>query len=212
MNKNYKNNKSTLLVIFAALMFVCAGLLTYILKIKYNMEPTSFDLSVQEFFFSHRNSFLNKVVSLLTRCGDTITIIALCIILLMLKNRRTYGIPVTIAALVGVAIYKPMKHLFLRARPDVALHIITQGGYSFPSGHATSSIIVYGLLFYLIQKNCRHKALKVVLSTICGFLAIFIGLSRIYVGVHWPTDVIGGWLIGGGVLLLSIAVLEKRSK
>jgi len=105
-----------------------------------------------------------------------------------------------------------MKHLVLRARPDEVFHLVTQGGYSFPSGHSVTSIVFYGLLLYLIQKHCQNRKLKTALSWVCGILAIAIGPSRVYVGVHWPTDVLAGWCIGGGVLLIAILILQKLER
>lgn len=176
------------------------------------MGPTPQDLAVLEFMVSIRNDFLNVVVAAITHCGDTVTIVALCAILVILPTRKKYGFPLTLAALTGLAIYKPMKHIFLRARPDVMYHIVEQGGYSFPSGHSTSSIIVYGLLLYLIRKHCKNERVKNVLSAVCIFLACLIPPSRLYVGVHWATDVICGIFIAFGVVSLAIVILERIYK
>lgn len=193
----------------ALLLLAGAGALAFFLQARYKMGPAPWDLSVQEAFFSLRSAVLDPIVIVLTHCGDTVTIIALCAVLLLLPNRLKYGVPVSASALAGLCIYKPMKHIFLRARPDQALHLVEQGGYSFPSGHSVTSVIVYGLLIYLIRKHCKNEKLKNILTAICLFLALVIGPSRIYVGVHWPTDVLCGWLIGGGVLLLAITFLER---
>jgi undecaprenyl-diphosphatase len=189
--------------------FGFAGILTYLLVSAYGMGPTPIDLAVLEFMVSIRNDFLNAVVAAITHCGDTVTIVALCAILVILPTRKKYGFPLTLAALTGLAIYKPMKHIFLRARPDVMYHIVEQGGYSFPSGHTTSSIIVYGLLLYLIRKHCKNEKVKNVLSAVCIFLACMIPPSRLYVGVHWATDVLCGIFVAFGVITLVIAILER---
>lgn len=205
-----KLTKSPLYVGLVSLMcFGFAGILTYILVSAYNMGPTPIDLAVLEFMVSIRNDFLNVVVAAITHCGDTVTIVGLCTILVLLPTRKKYGFPLTIAALSGLAIYKPMKHIFLRARPDVMYHIVEQGGYSFPSGHTTSSIIVYGVLLYLIRKHCKNERLKNILSVICLIFVFCIGPSRLYVGVHWATDVLCGIFIALGVVTLVIAILER---
>lgn len=171
--------------------------------------PLALDEAVRDFFISIRNNFTDIAVIGLTHLGDTVTIVALCIVLLILPNRKTYGLPVSLAALAGVAVYKPMKHLFLRARPDELLHLVEQGGYSFPSGHSVSSVIVYGLLLYLIRRHCQSETLRRVLTVACSILALLIGPSRLYVSVHWASDVACGMLIGLGVLLIAINIMER---
>ena len=198
-----------IMLVAAALLAVVAAFITYQVGAVYDTEPLPLDLAVQKAFFSLRSQILNPIVILITHLSDTVTIIAFCAILLVMPNRKQYGVPLSLAALGGLAFYKPMKHIFLRARPDTALHLVTQGGYSFPSGHSVTSAIFYGLLIYLLNRHCKNEKLKKILGAVCGFLALAIGPSRIYVGVHWPTDVLAGWCIGGAVLLVSICILER---
>ena len=193
----------------AAVLVLMAAFITYQVGAVYDTEPLPLDLAVQKAFFSLRSQILNPIVILITHLSDTVTIIAFCAILLVMPNRKQYGVPLSLAALGVLAFYKPMKHIFLRARPDTALHLVTQGGYSFPSGHSVTSAIFYGLLIYLLNRHCKNEKLKKILGAVCGFLALAIGPSRIYVGVHWPTDVLAGWCIGGAVLLVSICILER---
>lgn len=193
----------------AAVLAVLAAYITYQVGVVYQTNPLPLDLAVQKAFFSLRGPLLNPLVIAVTHLSDTVTIVAFCAILLILPNRRKYGLPVSLASLGGLAIYKPMKHIFLRARPDAALHLVKQGGFSFPSGHSVTSVIFYGVLIYLLNRHCKNDKLRKVLTVICGFLALAIGPSRIYVGVHWPTDVLAGWCIGGAVLMVSICILER---
>lgn len=204
-----KKNPKTIMIAAAVILFAAAGYITYEVAAVYETLPLPLDKAVQNFFFSLRGPVQDVIISSITHLSDTVTIIAFCIVLLILPNRKTYGLPVSLACLGGVAIYKPLKHFVLRARPDASLHLVTQGGYSFPSGHSVTSIVFYGLMLYLIQKHCKNEKLKTVLSWICGILAVVIGPSRIYVGVHWPTDVLAGWCLGGGILIIAILILEK---
>ena len=204
-----KKNAKTIMIAAAVILLAAAGYITYKVAAVYETLPLPLDKAVQNFFFSLRGPVQDVIISSITHLSDTVTIIAFCIVLLILPNRKTYGLPVSLACLGGVAIYKPLKHFVLRARPDASLHLVTQGGYSFPSGHSVTSIVFYGLMLYLIQKHCKNEKLKTVLSWICGILAAVIGPSRIYVGVHWPTDVLAGWCLGGGILIIAILILEK---
>ena len=201
MNKNFK-------IIFAVCSGLAACLVSYLVYAN-GCEPFAVDIAVRDFFVSIRNDVLNVLIPALTHCGDTVTIVALCAILVILPTRKKYGFPVTLAALTGLAIYKPMKHVFLRERPDVIYHLVEQGGYSFPSGHSTSSVIVYGLLLYLIRKHCKNEKLKNLLYAICLVFALLIGPSRLYVGVHWFTDVAAGMLFGLTVVAIYICILER---
>ena len=193
----------------AAVLAVLAAYITYQVGVVYQTDPLPLDLAVQKAFFSLRGPLLNPLVIAVTHLSDTVTIVAFCAILLILPNRKKYGLPVSLASLGGLAIYKPMKHIFLRARPDAALHLVKQGGFSFPSGHSVTSVIFYGVLIYLLNRHCKNDKLRKVLTVICCFLALTIGPSRIYVGVHWPTDVLAGWCIGGAVLMVSVCILER---
>lgn len=204
-----KKNAKTIMIAAAVILLAAAGYITYEVAAVYETLPLPLDKAVQNFFFSLRGPVQDVIISSITHLSDTVTIIAFCIVLLILPNRKTYGLPVSLACLGGIAIYKPLKHFVLRARPDASLHLVTQGGYSFPSGHSVTSIVFYGLMLYLIQKHCKNEKLKTVLSWICGILAAVIGPSRIYVGVHWPTDVLAGWCLGGGILIIAILILEK---
>ena len=212
MDKNRNEQKKTLIVAAAIILLAAAGFITYEVAAVYDTQPLPLDKAVQDFFFSLRGPLQDAVISTITHLSDTVTIIAFCIVLLLLPNRKTYGLPVSLACLGGVAVYKPLKHFVLRQRPDTSLHLVTQGGYSFPSGHSVTSVIFYGLLLYLIQKNCKNETLRNVLSAVCGFLIVVIGPSRIYVGVHWPTDVLAGWCIGGAILILAITLVKKYAK
>ena len=197
---------------FIVLAFCIAAAIyaSWTVGVQYDCQPLPIDLSVQEAFFKLRGGISDVAAVFITHLGDTKTIVLLCLALLIIpKTRGKYGVPTTIAALMGLVIYKPMKHIFLRARPDVAMHMVEQGGYSFPSGHSVSALIVYGLLAYLIRRHCKNPILKNVLSVICGRLSIIIGLSRIYVGVHWPTDVFTGFAIGGAVLMFVTIILDR---
>ncbi len=208
ISKEQLKKETYIRLALAVVSFITVGIITYVLAASYNMGATPLDLSVQMFFINMRNGVMNVLIPLLTHCSDTVTTVALCAILVILPTRKHYGFPLTLAALGNLAIYKTMKHMFLRARPDVMYHLVEQGGYSFPSGHSATSVLVYGLLFYLIRKHCKNEALKNILSAICLVFAIFIGPSRLYVGVHWATDVICGMLIGFAVLMITISILE----
>lgn len=117
-----------------------------------------------------------------------------------------FGLPVAAAAVVTVLVKTIVKALVRRPRPEVAWHLVHESGWSFPSGHAITSFAVYGLLFVLCLEQVGSVRKRWLLCVVSGVLAFAIGLSRIYLGVHYLSDVLAGWSFGlatiAGILLL----------
>ena len=169
-----------------------------------------FDDAVRYRVYSMRSDKLTVFWRLITHSGDRYVVIILGIILLLIKSlREKYGVKFAIAALSSTALYQIMKYIFQRPRPDLALRLIEQGGYSFPSGHSMNCLVSYGILIYLLLRYCENRRLAKLLSFGLGLLTILIGFSRVYVGVHYPTDIIGGWSLGIAVLVAMIYAFEK---
>lgn len=128
-----------------------------------------------------------------------------------LKNKRSASWYILQASLGAGALNLLVKLIFKRERPTIE-HLVMQGGFSFPSGHSMGSVICYGglafLLFYLYKKN----TLTLVALLAIVLLVLLIGLSRIYLGVHFPSDVISGYLLGASWLSLLIALFPKVVK
>ena len=163
-----------------------------------------FDDKVYEFLINKRSSGLDLYFKNITRLGNTITIIiALVLITILGKGiQRVIGITSIAATAVLNSI---VKNIIKRARPE-HIKLIKQGGFSFPSGHAMISIALYGFLIYIVNKKIKNKSLKVVLTILLGVIIISIGLSRIYVGVHYPSDILAGYLFAIAILMITIIV------
>ncbi len=112
---------------------------------------------------------------------------------------------ISTVALGAGALNQLVKHMFQQPRPNFE-HLIVQGGYTFPSGHAMGSIVLYGALIYLVHKVTDNLFLKRFLIGGGIFLVGLIGFSRIYLGVHFVSDILAGYSLGGAVLLLSIGL------
>ena len=168
-----------------------------------------FDTAVREWFYSIRSDALTCILKVITYMGNWQSITILCVILLLFKKTRIpYGIPVSCGAILVTALNKVVKVIFKRPRPDVEYHLIEQGGYSFTSGHAITSFVVFGLLIYLVRRHVKNKRAANLLTVLLLIPMFFIGISRIYLGVHFPTDVLGGWSLGLAVLTVLIALEE----
>lgn len=166
-------------------------------------KTQNFDENIMNMVYNLRIPPLNTLFETITYAGSWYAIVGVCLLFLAFDStRRTYGIPLAEIAIFVTVINKTIKTLIARPRPDDTMWLVTEHGFSFPSGHSVTALAFYGLLIYLIHKNCKDKKKALVYSLLLGVLAISIGLSRIYLGVHYPTDVLGGWLEATFSLLL----------
>ncbi len=127
---------------------------------------------------------------------------------LLIKKHRWYSIKVPVVALSSLLLMFLLKLIFQRDRPLTPL-LEAAHGYSFPSGHALMSITFYGLLIFLVWLNIKNVWGKWSLTLLLAFLIIFIGISRVYLRVHYTSDVLAGFCVGLMWLLLSLWVLRK---
>ncbi|MCC7198335.1 MAG: phosphatase PAP2 family protein [Gammaproteobacteria bacterium] len=128
-----------------------------------------------------------------TVLGLLVTFVA---IFLLLAGRRWNALFVPLAAAGGALASATLKMAFARPRPDLVPHGDYVVSASFPSGHAMLSAVVYLTLGTLLARVVHTRAQKVYVMLVAGFLTTAVGLSRIYLGVHWPTDVLAGWMAG----------------
>ncbi|WP_367871281.1 phosphatase PAP2 family protein [Luteolibacter sp. Populi] len=101
-----------------------------------------------------------------------------------------------ISVLSGMAVMNLLKSSYARARPDVVAHATTFHNESFPSGHATMASIVYLTLGIMLARTQPRKRVRIFVVALSILITMSVGISRIYLGVHWPTDVLGGWALG----------------
>jgi undecaprenyl-diphosphatase len=112
-------------------------------------------------------------------------------------RRRSEAAGYAAATLSGWALYGIAKWMFRRARPRVIPRLSDAGWFSFPSGHATMAPLVFGLGL-LIWSSPRPRGIRVTLLVLAGAASLLIAVSRVYLGVHWPSDVVGGLFLGTG--------------
>lgn len=190
-----------LLIIFGGLVFLV-----------YSGYAASFDDAVREFIYSLRADWLTMFFKGVTFLANPITLAVLCGLLLIFpKTTLRFGIPVSVATGLGSLAHHGIKLLILRERPDAALHLIEESGYSFPSGHANASLIFYIFLAFLITRALnqkRHGDIANLITVLFVILIFLIGISRIYLGVHYPTDVLAGWCLGGVLLVIFISLYD----
>ena len=152
--------------------------------------------------FKYKNDLLTNFMKIITIFGSAYVIVPCCIILLFaLKNKKNKILMMSNLVIITL-LNQLLKCVFRRLRPING--IISESGYSFPSGHSMVSMAFYGFLIYLLYKsNFKYKNIFIGLLIV---LILLIGISRIYLGVHYPTDVFGGFLLSISYLLLFIEI------
>lgn len=197
-------------VIRACVFTVSIAVFFMMLFLVQSGKAAAFDDAVRFFFYDMRSGALTSAAKAMTYLGNWQSVTVLCIILLIIKPTRIrYGIPVSAGAISVTVINKIIKNLVRRERPDQIYHLIKQGGYSFPSGHSITSMFVFGMLIYHVRVNVQNRKAANVLTVIIAVPMVCIGLSRIYLGVHYPSDVLAGWALGVAVMMVVIEIADR---
>jgi len=170
----------------------------------------SFDSAIIKFVYSFRSAPLTEIMKAITFFGGEIflgTTIILTILLLLRRHKKD-ALVFGFILFFGLGLNLLLKDLFQRARPTL-LPLIHETSYSFPSGHSMNSMVFYLSLTFFIFRNTRKKKLGILLSALSGLLIFLIGLSRIYLGVHYPSDVIAGF--AAGLLWFVLVLLFEKT-
>ena len=171
-------------------------------------STTAFDSSVRAWVISHQNPFIYKLAYALTWIGSPAVMVLLAVAAgVWFYGRRgtSKGGVVIAAPAVGGLLSGVVKVLFGRVRPAGAA-LLNERTYSFPSGHATTSAAVVVTLCYVMAREGMISWTTAIL--VGGGIPLIVGLTRVYLDVHWATDVIGGWTVGLFVAALSAALYE----
>lgn len=217
----YNDQLPFFITILLALLLVVGGINLFI-DLTENIHSevlVSYDSKVTKFVTSFRNPALNLFMQGITQIGDLygyIILTVLCTILFYIKFRNWRYVleMVFVLAIAGLS-NSALKQVINRARPDVE-HLVSVATLSYPSGHAMSAISFYGFLIYLIYNIKMKIIFKAGLIFLFSMMIFLIGISRIYLGVHFPSDVAGGyiagfiWIIFCVVLFHVIDLLRKR--
>jgi undecaprenyl-diphosphatase len=170
---------------------------------------TSLDNSIYNIIISSKSDAMTTFMTIITMmCNTEFIIVATLLLVLFIKNKKIGGMIASNVVLCSV-INTIIKHIFLRPRP-VGIKLIEQGGYSFPSGHSMMAVAFYGLLIYIIWNTKWRNVWKIFTTTLLVILILLIGISRIYVGVHFASDVIAGLSISLSYLIIFIELIYKR--
>jgi undecaprenyl-diphosphatase len=179
------------------------------------LKDENFDYRVFGFLKAHVSDRNNGIMLFFTYLGTHKFLIpaniALIIFFLFIRKHKWFSITIPAIALSSLALMFILKNLFGRQRPDIPL-LREAAGLSFPSGHALMSVTFYGLLIYIIWQTVKRVWLKYLLITLLLLLILTIGFSRIYLRVHYASDVLAGFATGFLWLVFSIWAVRRMEK
>lgn len=207
MNWRHITRKNIFYLTLAA--SIIAGFLLLFIEIVDELkeeELIHFDESVIKYVQAFISPRLTEFMSVVTFLGSVkwlaFSVLAAAVLLFLFKKRSLAWFMVLSSGL-GALFNLLLKWIFKRERPDIR-PLIEEQGFSFPSGHSMGSFIFYGSLAYMIIHLAKRKRWKAAWTLMLSSFIIMIGLSRIYLGVHFPSDVIAGFAAGGAWLTIMI--------
>ena len=173
-----------------------------------NDKTLGFDSFIYNLVY-FKNDFLTVFYKFITEFASIFIILLISLIFLFVFKK--YGVFLIINAFNILILNTVLKLIFMRDRP-FDLMIISEDGYSFPSGHAMAALGFYGFIIYIIYHLNLSKRIKYLFIILLGILIFLIGLSRIYLGVHYASDVIAGYMASLSYLIIYIKIVKKYLK
>jgi undecaprenyl-diphosphatase len=174
------------------------------------MPVASLDTTVHEWFVAHRTPALDDWFRAVTNLGAAAVLLPLIVLLLaalLWRRRPDLALGAGIAVIGSwVTVNLVLKPLVERARPPIADRLVFPGDASFPSGHAANAASAWLALAWVVASLVERRAAKVAVWSVAGAVVAIVGVSRLYLGVHWPSDVLAGWLVGAAWVLVGTRV------
>lgn len=191
------------------ILFLCLIIFLFIVEDVWDKEIMTADIVgyqlISEYLIS---DVVTPIAKVITQFGGVIILVTTAILSLIIIKNKKIGKSICLNLGIISILNLVLKVIVQRPRPN-EFRLIDQSGYSFPSGHSMISMAFYGFIMYLIYKEVKNKYLKWGLITFLGILIISIGISRIYLGVHYTSDVVAGFLISIAYLMVFTNVVKK---
>lgn len=200
------NNKRWIIVFIALIVFFS------ILEDVFEKEILIIDTIVYKFAVEFlRSDLLTLIMKIITNFGNALPVLLIAIVVIVNSKDKKVPIWIILNLFFATALNQILKYIVQRNRPE-GYRLIDESGYSFPSGHSMVSTAFYGFLIYLVIKKIKNKYLKDCLVILLGILIILIGFSRVYLGVHYASDVIAGFFISIAYLILFVTMISSNKK
>lgn len=201
-----KEKRKFLIALILFLLF-----LVFLTSVIFNKELLIDNFVFEKIVLNIRCDFLTTILKYITVLSNPELLVVLTVVLLIFikgfKEKLCLVFNISFVTLIN----QILKRIICRPRPDV-VKLITQGGYSFPSGHAMASTAFYGYLIYLLWKSKLNKTYKYIGTGLLVLLIFTICFSRIYLGVHYASDVIAGVCLSTIHLIIFTSILKKKVK
>ena len=201
----FRYAESRLLVVLAALAFGALAFLKFASEVSEG-DTLAFDRAIllslrtpDQLAMPVGPSWLHQSMLQITALGGgaVLTLVTAGVAGYLLVTKRTSTALFVVVAVSGGAILGSiLKSVFDRPRPSVVPHLIDVNSLSFPSGHAMNSAVAYLTLAALLAQSEPSGRVRIYLVSLAATVSVLVGISRVYLGVHWPTDVIAGWCVG----------------
>ena len=153
---------------------------------------------------------MTVIMKMITTLGSSIVIVAGLISVAVLIRDKKYFKIFVFANLLAIILNNIIKLIVHRPRPSNTMTLAVETSYSFPSGHSMMSMVFYGLVIYYVRKFVKRKWISNLLTVVLSLVILAVGITRIYLGVHYATDVLAAYVIGFVYLFVFIKILEKR--
>jgi membrane-associated phospholipid phosphatase len=201
--------------------FVVAFTLTvalgYLLEIGWSSDgATAFDASVTRWFVDQRSQAWTDVMSVLTWLGSSWVVVPLAVVVvvvLLIVRRRWLALFVALSVSGASLLSVLAKDVIRRERPPIDIRLQQSVSFSFPSGHSTQAAATYFAFAVVVAVLSPSRVLRAVTWLAATLIVFFVGVSRVYLGMHWATDVLGGWMLGclsAAGLAVALAPLDPR--
>ena len=194
------------------ILFCCILIISYFSFCVLTDKDIIFDSAVYDFvsnFFISES--MTPFVSFITWFGSVMGIIVVSIIVFLIFRDKKIIVSVSSLMIISTILNSVLKLIFARIRPNIN-PMVMETSYSFPSGHSMACIVLYGFIIYLVYNHVDRKSVKYGIILLLSILIILVGFSRIYLGVHYFSDVIGGFVFGILYLFVYINVMKKVIK
>ncbi len=193
---------------------VVAAALVAITALTYSNTVIDFDTFAVGWLAQMRTPFLTQFFSWITLLGNAYVVAGITIIVvaaLLVRTRTRSAAAAVAVSVIGAGITDLiMKFGIERARPLSPIALIHEATSSFPSGHATAAVALYGFLGFLLYQNAHTQKQKRGIALATGIIIAAIGMSRLYLGVHYPTDIVAGYLLGALWVVVGIRIDENK--